>query len=145
MLKPIVTDRKALSHKCELVVMGEDITQIVQDLKDTFEPLKNRGFGLAANQISINKAVAYILFASKEYILINPQIIDKALPIPFMEGCFSFSGLQLKTKRFNYIKLRHGLDGKEEEFRGLLAIVIQHEVTHLQGKTFFDFKWKASN
>jgi peptide deformylase len=145
MIKRIVTDRKILSVPCELVLPGEDITQIVQDLKDTFEPLKSRGFGLAANQIGYNKAVAYFMFAGKEYILINPKIIVKDLPIAFMEGCFSFSGMQIKTRRFNYIKLINGLEVKEEEYKGLLAIIIQHECDHLVGLTILDKKWRSSN
>jgi peptide deformylase len=143
-IRSIVTDRRELSKPCEKVLDGEDISQIIQDLKDTFTPLKGRGFGLAANQIGYNKAIAYIIFAGQEYIIINPVKLEAKMPIPFKEGCFSFSGLEIKTSRYNYFKIKHGLgEGKEEEFKGLLGIVMQHEVDHLNGITLFQRRWRA--
>lgn len=142
MIKKIVTDRKVLSQPCKFVTNPEDVDPIVQDLKDTFAPFKDRGFGLSANQIGYDKSICYISYGKEEYILVNPEVVEVKEPLKITgEGCFSFPGIKVETKRYNYIKIIN--NGEVMEFQGLLGIIVQHEVDHLFGRTLFDRKWRA--
>lgn len=142
MIRKIVTDRKQLEQVCEFVTNPEDVAPIVQDLKDTMASLKKTGFGLSANQIGYNKSICYISYGNEEYVLVNPEVVEVKEPLRVDgEGCFSFPGVKVTTKRYNYIKIIN--NGEVMEFQGLLGIIVQHEVAHVFGKTLFDFKWKA--
>ena len=143
MLRKIVTNRRELSIPTEPIVSAEEVADIIVDLEESFSPLANKGFGLAANQIGIPKSVALMKVGGKRTILINPKVIEKDERIKFSEGCFSFPGLTVLTDRYAYIKIENGLNKEIIEFRGIEAVVCQHELGHLQGKTIFDFKHKA--
>lgn len=143
MLRKVVTDRKVLAIPTEQVITQEEVTEIVRDLEEAFVPLTNRGFGLAANQIGINKAVALLVVGGKHTILVNPKIIEKTDKVIFPESCFSFSGITVLTDRYNHIKIENGFNKEVLDFVGIAAIAVQHEIAHLQGKTLFDFKHKA--
>jgi len=79
---------------------------------------------------------------NEKLILINPVIDEKKEPIVFDEGCLSVPGFYEKVDRFNYIKY-HAYDIKGNKFEsdasGLLAVCIQHEIDHLDGKIFVDY------
>lgn len=139
MIKPIVTNLKELQKPCKLVQENEDISALVQDLKDTLATQK--GYGLAANQIGIQKKVAFYIFNKSEVTLINPKITEKQNKIIFTEGCLSFPGLEIKTDRYKTIILEN--NGQKFSASDLEAIIIQHEVDHLNGITILQRKHKA--
>lgn len=139
MVKKIVTDIKELRKPCAEVLPDEDISAIILDLKDTLNTQK--GIGLAANQIGINKKIAYYKFGENEVTLINPRIIEKWDRIVFAEGCLSFPGLEIKTDR--YLGIMFENSGNKFEAGYLEAMIIQHEVDHLNGITILDRKHKA--
>lgn len=142
MIKSIVTNIKELKKSSELVKEGEDITQIIQDLKGTLAT--KQGYGLAAIQIGIPKRVAYIKVNKTELVLVNSKILEKQEKIVFNEGCLSFSGIWVKTDRWNSITFQNGVNGEQKySVDGLEAIVVQHEIAHFNGQTIFDFKHKA--
>jgi peptide deformylase len=76
----------------------------------------------------------------KIWTLFNPYIIEKnEVPADFSEGCLSYRGLYLKLNRSNHIKVRfQALGGQfvEQEFDGLTAVCVQHELDHLDGVVF---------
>lgn len=136
---------KELRKPCLPIEKGEDISQIIQDLKDTLATVN--GYALAANQIGYNKQVAYIkssqLYKGEtipEIILINPKIIEKSEPIKFEESCLSFPGLTVLTRRYRLITLQN----KEiiELYGNLLAVIIQHECAHCNSKVMMDFAYR---
>lgn len=139
MIKPIVTSIKELRKPCAEIEANEDINAVVQDLKDTLATQK--GYGLAANQIGIQKKIAYYKYEKSEVTLINPKIMDKSHKITFREGCLSFPGLEILTDRYNEIEVEN--DGVLFYVIGIEAIIVQHEVDHLEGRTIFDKKHKA--
>ncbi len=139
MIKPIVNNIKELRKPCVEVEPDEDVSVILQDLKDTLATKK--GYGLAANQIGVQKKIAFYKLGSSEVTLINPKIIEKKDKIVFEEGCLSFPGLVIKTDRYQEIVFENS--GAQFSASGIEAIIIQHEIAHLQGKTIFDFKHKA--
>ena len=142
-------------------VSAEDGLQIATEL---FEILNKRkdGIGLAANQVGIDASVA-VVNVRKPIILINPEVIETWDEIPYYEGCLSYKGKGIQTKRFRNIIIKteqeksnwyfsgapNPSDGKgsweessnkkqDEELRLLEAICVQHEIDHLNGMTIMD-------
>jgi peptide deformylase len=142
MIKQLVTDPKELKVKCALVEPGEDISQIIQDLEDTFETLKKYGQGLAANQIGHNKQVAIVRTPLCKINLINPVILSKDSKTTFKEGCLSFPGLGILTDRYLEVVVESGAEEEKQRYSltDLEAIVVQHETDHLNGITFIQRK-----
>jgi len=105
---------------------------------------KNRGVGLAANQIGISERIAVIDTLhdkEKSIVLINPTIIECSGNEDMIEGCLSLPGFSHNVHRFAHIKIRnHDFDGKEiiAEYEGYTARAVQHEIDHLSGKLFID-------
>jgi len=139
MIKPIVTNIKELQKPCIEVENGENLEVILQDLRDTLATQK--GYGLSANQIGVFKKVALYNFEGNENILINPELISKYGKIVFREGCLSMPGFTILTDRYNEIKFRNNC-GLYVAL-GLEAIIIQHEIDHLNGLTILNRKHKA--
>ena len=141
MIKKIVTNLKELKKPCALVEEGEDISEIIQDLKDSLNT--KHGYDLAANQIGINKRVSYIHYLGNELILVNPKIVMKNKKYRFKrEGCLSIPGVPVDTVRYHEIAFENGL-GEERKLMtatGMTAAIIQHETDHLMGIIIFDRK-----
>jgi|WetSurSiteA1Bulk_404760.scaffolds.fasta_scaffold00377_9 peptide deformylase len=141
MIKSIITDRKLLSIPCEEVKETDDISGILMDLQDTLKTVK--GYGLSGNQIGYKKCVAIVNMPEVNIALINPKILEKSERIVIRgEGCLSFAGITFATDRYNQITYQNGLNKEISTVSGLLAVVIQHEVDHLNGITFFSRKHK---
>jgi len=132
--------------------------------KDLFNILAERkdGIGLAANQVGIDASVA-VVNVREPIILINPEIIKQWDEVPYYEGCLSFKGKGIRTKRYKNIIIKteqedsnwyfsgaeNPSDGKgsweetsnkkqDEELRLLETICVQHEIDHLNGMTIMD-------
>ena len=142
-------------------VSVEEGLQIATEL---FEILTKRkdGIGLAANQVGIDASVA-VVNVREPIILINPEVVETWDEIPYYEGCLSYKGKGIQTKRFRNIIIKteqeksnwyfsgapNPSDGKgsweessnkkqDEELRLLEAICVQHEIDHLNGMTIMD-------
>ena len=118
-----------------------------QVFADMLETMYNfRGMGLAANQIGISKNMLVLDASTDEqtilYTLANPQILEHSREkTEFEEGCLSFPGINDIVSRPSIVKVKaQDADGAELiiEATGLLAIVIQHEIDHLNGIVFID-------
>ena len=100
------------------------------------------GLGLSANQVGVPYRLCAINTGTHIWVMINPIITYKSEDVSdFKEGCLSFPGLYLKIKRPSKIKVRFNAIGGEEveqEFDGLTATVIQHEIDHLDGICYTD-------
>ncbi len=139
MIKSIIKDVKELRKPSALVSPAEDLSDVVQDLKDTLTTVE--GYGLTANQIGMYKQLAYIKVEDEEAVLLNPKIISKEQLIKFKEGCLSIPGVEIYTDRYN--KITFESNGEEYEAEGLLAIIIQHEVDHMNGVLILQRRHKA--
>lgn len=137
MVKPIIKNIKELRRPCVPVV--EDLSEVVQDLKDTLATVE--GYALTANQIGVYKCLAYIKVKDEESILVNPKILQREEKIKFKEGCLSIPGVEIYTDRYN--KIIFESNGEEYEAEGLLAIIIQHEVDHMNGILILQRRHKA--
>ena len=160
MIKKIETSLKILKQPCVMVEANEDISQIITDLKDTLLHYGKRCWGLSANQIGYNKKISYIRVPKKmntqtkeieytELLLINPKIIEKETKIKVkQEACLSFSGLLVDTFRYVFMTVEFENNKRELQtvmFQDLESICIMHEIDHLNGRTIFDAKWRATN
>ncbi len=104
-----------------------------------------RGIGLAATQV--NQGVRLVVMDLSEArneprFFINPEIISREGSQTCEEGCLSVPGIYAEVKRAEKVTVRAlGLDGEpyELEADGLLAVCIQHEIDHLDGKVFVDY------
>ena len=107
------------------------------------------GIGLAATQVNVHKRllVADVSANGDEpYALINPVILEKDGVQVSEEGCLSVPGYYEEVERAEHIRVRY-LDRSgqqtEMEAAGLLAVCIQHEMDHLDGKLFVDYLSEA--
>lgn len=104
---------------------------------------KTQGLGLSANQCGRTERMFAINMGEQIWTLINPEIVTKSDTFSDMaEGCLSYPGLYLKLKRPDNIKVKfQAINGEwiEQEFDGLTAVCVQHEIDHLDGKVFTDY------
>ncbi len=121
--------------------------QLIMDLKDTLLH-HARGIGLAAPQIGVHKRVIVVCFGAGSgkkpdppVGIINPVILEAGSELPDFDGCLSFPGLYAETVRPHFMKLQ-GVDEKGKTFErtldGFDAVVVHHEVDHLNGVLFID-------
>lgn len=115
-------------------------------VEDMFETMYSApGIGLAATQVNVAKRVLVIDVSEQRdrpLVLINPDIVAREGVEETEEGCLSVPGVFDKVTRAEKIRVRAlDRDGKpiELEADGLLAVCIQHEIDHLDGKLFVDY------
>ena len=146
---PIITNIKQLRIPCKHVEAGEDIKQILIDLKDTC--IAKGGWGISHNQLGGDKCISYIHVPFKdvfvERYIINAEIIEHDKKFTWDEGCISFKGLFVKTDRWIFITAQYqdeNLKPQIECFQDYVSFAVQHEVDHQNGKIFFmDRKHRA--
>ena len=101
---------------------------------------KLRGLGLSANQVGIPYRVCAINLGSESWVLFNPEVLERSgNEANYPEGCLSYPGLYLNLKRPEHIKVKfQAINGQwvEQEFDGLTAVCVQHEIDHLDGKVY---------
>ena len=144
----IVKDKSKLTIKCEPTNIkdGEEIAiRLLHELRNS----EDKGIGLAANQIGINKRVC-VINVKEPLVLINPEIIERSeKEFIFPEGCLSFPNKKVRTKRNVSIKVKadnhestlsFSADSKDinDAFE---CVCVQHEIDHLDGITMFDRKF----
>lgn len=124
--------------------VDDEIRQLVDDMFETMYDAP--GIGLAATQVNVHKRIVTIDISednSEPLVLINPEytVLQNELE-QMQEGCLSVPGFYEDVERPNRVLLKAlDRDGKpyELEAEGLLAVCIQHELDHLNGKLFVDY------
>lgn len=136
MIKEIVKDTEFLTQKSEAVIV-EEAQEIVTDLLDTAHYHIDNCAGLAAPQIGVLKKVIVVRSGNSFVPMINPMIIKKS-GRKFMnsEGCLSLEGTRTVERYSTVLVSYQDKSGKRltKTFNSLLAIIVQHEVDHLNGK-----------
>ncbi len=127
--------------------VDDDLQNLIDDMFETMYAAP--GIGLAATQVDVHKRLL-IADVSQEKneprVLINPEILDKDGVAVTEEGCLSVPGYFEEVERAEHSRVRYlDRDGKpiETEAEGLLAVCIQHEIDHLNGKLFVDYLSEA--
>ncbi len=136
-------DERLRTKAAEVDTVDDGIKTLV---KDMFETMKDeKGIGLAATQVNVHKRVV-VMDVSEEQneprVFINPKIVEKEGSTISEEGCLSVPNNYAKVDRAEKVKVV-AMDDRGAEFEleaeGLLAICIQHELDHLEGKLFVDY------
>ncbi|RKZ48144.1 MAG: peptide deformylase [Gammaproteobacteria bacterium] len=123
--------------------VDENCHALAKDMLETM--YANRGIGLAATQVNIQKCLVVIDLSedkNESMCLINPEILSSEGTEESQEGCLSVPEYYEMVTRAEKIKYRYmDLNGEviEDDADGLLAICIQHEIDHLDGKLFIDY------
>ena len=137
-----------LRTKAKPVEQVDDALRTLVD--DMFETMYAApGIGLAATQVDVHKRLLVTDVSpdkTEPHVLINPQIIEKDGEALTEEGCLSVPGYYEEVKRAEHIRVKFlDRDGNETEMEaeGLLAVCIQHEIDHLDGKLFVDYLSEA--
>ncbi len=122
--------------------VDEKIRKLLDDMLETM--YESRGVGLAATQVDFHKRIVVIDVSEEKdapLFLINPEIVEKDGVKESEEGCLSVPGFFEKVTRAEHIRVRAlNREGKSFEFEAteLLAVCVQHEMDHLDGKLFVD-------
>jgi peptide deformylase len=126
-----------------VTVFDAELKQFVADLFDTM--YDSNGVGLAATQVNVHQRVLVADMSDdrdEPLALINAQILEKVGSQVYQEGCLSFPGLYADVTRALKVRVKaQNTDGEEiiVEAGGPLAVCIQHEMDHLDGKVFVDY------
>ena len=127
----------------EVDQVDDQLRQLVDDMFETM--YQAPGIGLAATQVNVHQRVVVIDISQDQnqpQVFINPEIVAREGIEEMDEGCLSVPGIYERVQRAERIKVRAlGRDGRsfELETDGLLAVCIQHEIDHLDGKLFVDY------
>lgn len=124
-------------------VVTDEIRKLVRDMAETMYTAP--GIGLAATQVDVHKRVVVIDISETKsdlLVLINPEIVARVGEEESEEGCLSVPGYYERVRRASQVTVK-ALDAEGKPFErsaeGLLAVCIQHELDHLQGKVFVEY------
>ncbi len=127
--------------------VDDSLRALIDDMFETMYAAP--GIGLAATQVDVHLRLLVADVSSDSsapHVLINPEILEKDGVMVSDEGCLSVPGYYEEVERAEHIRVRF-LDrqgaSQEMEAEGLLAVCIQHEVDHLEGKLFVDYLSEA--
>lgn len=126
-----------------VATVDDSIRRLVADMLETMYAAP--GVGLAATQVDVHKRVIVMDISEDRDMplaFINPEILEKQDLESSEEGCLSVPGFTESVERARRVKFRAlDLKGKPVEMttEGLMAVCIQHEIDHLEGKLFVDY------
>ena len=118
------------------------IRRLAEDMAETM--YEAPGIGLAATQVDVHKQLIVLDVSETRdqlLVLINPELVASEGEQTGEEGCLSVPGIYDKVARAERVVVHYlDLDGRERtlEAEGLLAVCVQHEMDHLQGKVFVE-------
>jgi len=136
-------DPRLRLHAAPVTVFDAKLKQLGADMLQTMYAA--RGVGLAAIQVNVQQRILVADMSDERtqpLILVNAQVVEKSGSQVYQEGCLSFPGMFADVTRALSIKVKaQDLDGKDLalEVEGPLAVCIQHEIDHLDGKMFVDY------
>ena len=128
--------------------IGDDDIELIHDMIETMRD--SNGLGISAPQVGVLKRIIVIddkktregiLPERDPTVMINPEIIDGFGEMAVEEGCLSLPGQFVIIQRASHITVRYmTIDGenKESDVDGVTAVILQHEIDHLDGKLIID-------
>jgi len=140
-------DPRLRTKATPVAAVDDDLRALIRDMFETMYAAP--GIGLAATQVNVHKRLLVVDVSadkSEPLALINPEILEKDGVIVSDEGCLSVPGYYEEVERAEHIRVRF-LDregvAQEMEAEGLLAVCVQHEIDHLDGRLFVDYLSEA--
>lgn len=140
-------DPRLRTKATPIEAVDDALRELIEDMFETMYAAP--GIGLAATQVDVHRRLLVADVSadmSAPYALINPTIIEKDGVTFTEEGCLSVPGYYEEVKRAEHIRVRFlNRDGEEVEMEAsdTLAVCIQHEIDHLDGKLFVDYLSEA--
>jgi peptide deformylase len=119
------------------------LSTLIDDMFETMYAAP--GIGLAATQVDVHQRLIVIDISNERnepVVLINPEILAREGEASTEEGCLSVPGIFDEVKRAAKVRVRaHQRNGEifERDYEDILAVCIQHEMDHLDGKLFVDY------
>lgn len=143
-LLPIIKYPDPRLHKVAkpVAAITEQTRKLIRDMSETMYAAP--GIGLAATQVDVHEQIIVIDVSESHddlKVFINPVIIELQGTEESEEGCLSVPGIYETVRRADRVKVRAQNENGETfqlEADGLLAVCIQHEIDHLQGKVFVE-------
>ena len=126
-----------------VTVFDDQLKKLARDLAETMYAAP--GVGLAATQVDVHKQLIVVDVSERRdslVTLVNPEIVESSGASDIEEGCLSVPGIYEVVPRAERVRVRaHDANGNAFtlEAQGLLAVCIQHEMDHLQGKVFVEY------
>ena len=140
-------DPRLRTKAAAVEAVDDHLRALIDDMFETMYAAP--GIGLAATQVDVHRRFLVTDVSSDgsdPHVLINPEILEKDGVTVSDEGCLSVRGYYEEVERAEHIRVRF-LDREgttqEMEAEGLLAVCIQHEMDHLEGKLFVDYLSEA--
>src|SRR5438309_6493462 len=136
-------DPRLYKRAAPVVEMNESVRVLVRNMAETMYAAP--GVGLAATQVDVHQQVIVVDASESRdelLVLINPEIVGREWTQYCEEGCLSLPGIYEPVERAERLTVRAlGLDGKSFTLAAekLLAVCIQHEMDHLEGKIFVEY------
>ena len=127
--------------------VDEALRRLIDDMFDTM--YEAPGIGLAATQVDVHRRLLGADVSNERddpHVLINPVILQKDGLAVTEEGCLSVPGFYEEVERAEHVRVRYlNRDGEdvESDFEGMMAVCVQHEIDHLDGKLFVDYLSEA--
>lgn len=136
-------DERLRTKASPVARVDDEFRTLIDDMFETM--YEAPGIGLAATQVNVHQRMMVIDVSDEKnrpMVFINPELIDHSGMEEMDEGCLSVPGVYEPVQRAEWIKVT-ALDKQGEKFEmeadGLLAVCIQHEMDHLEGKLFVDY------
>lgn len=126
-----------------VAVVDDEIRILINDMAETMYAAP--GIGLAATQVNVHKRIIVMDLSDTHdalQVFINPEIVARTGEADYEEGCLSVPGIFETVRRAAQVTVRAlDRDGRPYtlEAEGLLAVCVQHEIDHLDGKVFVEY------
>ncbi len=139
----IYPDPRLREQAAPVTRVDDGVRRLVDDMLETM--YEARGIGLAATQVGVAQRVVVIDVSEERdqpRVLINPEILEATGEASGEEGCLSIPGYYddvARATRVRYQALDRNGEAYEESAEGTLAVCIQHEIDHLDGRLFIDY------
>lgn len=135
-------DPRLLKPTKEVTDFGPELKTLLESMWETM--VRERGIGMAANQVGLEQRMFVMSYRAQKLFLVNPKIIELGNnPSNISEGCLSAPGQTIKIYRPNLVKVTFQ-DETGAPFCAIFldthSVCVQHEVEHLDGKTFLQNK-----
>jgi peptide deformylase len=130
-----------------VAAVDDDLRRLIDDMFETMYAAP--GIGLAATQVDVHQRLLVADVSAEKTdprVLVNPEILEKDGVAVTEEGCLSVPGYFEEVERAGHIRVSYlDRDGVrvEQEMDGLLAVCVQHEIDHLDGRLFVDYLSEA--
>jgi len=140
-------DPRLRTKATPIAVVDDRLRALIADMFETMYAAP--GIGLAATQVDVHRRLLVADVSadkSEPHVLINPETLEKDGVMVTDEGCLSVPGYYEEVERAQHIRVRYldrQGDPQEMEAEDLLAVCIQHEMDHLEGKLFVDYLSEA--